>query len=120
MLLSNIIRETFSIVFISPVHKPLIVMAATDTERPSEALEAARLLASIEDRSVVGVGDYIALWESQFNDDCPDGRIVVCEINGFDYCDTSDRIATHSKRVFSIHKNDPELDPTPTSKELVA
>lgn len=94
-------------------------MAATDTERPTDAVKAARALATSENRSVVGIGDFYAFYASQVSDEHPDGKILVCHLDGFDYCDTENRFAAHSKILFEVDQSDPDLDLASNSEALV-
>ena len=86
-------------------------MVKRDGERPPAAVEAARILAAAENRSVVGIGEYFAFYGHQIDsEEYQEETILVCEVQSFDECSSSDRLAAHSKRLFEVDQADAEPD----------
>jgi hypothetical protein len=88
-------------------------MAANETERPPEAIKAAKALVSNEEMEVVGIGDFVAFYASHIGDEFAEGTIFVCRVGPFDHCETQDRVAAHSDVLFELDQSDPVLTGAP-------
>lgn len=101
-------------------------MAPNTNQRPEDAVLAALALADADDRSVVGIGEYVAFHDppNPSADDADGETILVCRISGLDHGTTSDRAALHSNVLFETDAetaaDDLRLSSREESAELTA
>lgn len=85
-------------------------MESNEDERPTEAIAAAAALDDDADKTIVGIGEYVAHYgEPPEADEDGVETIVVCRVVGVDECETSNRTTLHGEIVFEIEAGAPEL-----------
>lgn len=85
-------------------------MESKEDERPDAAVRAAAALDAEPEKAIVGIGEYVAYYNTTEEDGEDDGRtIVVCRTIGLDHCETSDRSTLHSDVLFEVESGAAEL-----------
>lgn len=104
--------------FISLYYREVNRMSQSKEERPAEAVQAATELTTCDERTVVGVGEYVAFYDP-FSEDGEE-TILICRMSGVDVCDTQDRVAFHSKVLYEVDPCHRELTLKPRTPEATA
>lgn len=88
-------------------------MESKEDERPDAAVEAAAALDAEPEKTIVGIGEYVAYYNPQTDADADgDGdcqTISVCRVIGLDHCNSSDRSMLHSDVLFEVESGAAEL-----------